>query len=446
MREEMRMKKIKNRYVIIFLYSMAMMTYYLPYLSTTFYVPFMEAFHLTNQQIGMLMSAYAIVAIPAYFFGGMVADKFSAKLLIVLSCILTGLLGVTMMLVSSYSVLLIYYLSFGFTATFLNWSAFCKLIRTLGTEAEQGKLFGMMEMSYAIVGAIISYGILAALGTILDTIGFKFTALIYGTLLILVGIAIWILCEDNSRDIQANDFNFRMVGAALKHPVVWMNAFIVLGVYITTTGSAYFSPYLSEVLMVPAMTAIGVQIYDSTLSKIIFAPVGGMIRDKIGKTAPLLIVVCTAVIAILLVIRFAVGANTIPLIAIAIVVLFISVNSLLRSSLYTPIPEGGVPIAVTGTATGIVSAIGYSSDLWLYTLCGSWIDKYGVDGYNRIWMLLIFGMVIVVVAAIFFGRYMKTHKAEIEAVYAENERIAAEAEAAETAGNLHVSGGECIEK
>lgn len=431
MREETGMKRVKNRYLIIFLYSMAMMTYYLPYLSTTFYVPFMEAFQLTNQQIGMLMSAYAIVAIPAYFFGGMVADKFSAKLLIVLSCMLTGLLGVTMIFVSSYYVLLIYYLSFGFTATFLNWSAFCKLIRMLGTEAEQGKLFGAMEMSYAIVGAIISYGILAGLETILETVGFKIVALIYGVILILVGIAIWLLCEDNSKDIQANDFNFKMVGTALKHPVVWMNAAIVLGVYITTTGSAYFSPYLSEVLMVPAMTAIAVQIYDSTLSKIIFAPMGGAIRDKIGKTAPLLIVVCTAVIVILMIIRFAVDINTLPLIAIALVVLFISVNSLLRSSLYTPIPEGGVPIAVTGTATGIVSAIGYSSDLWLYTLCGSWIDKYGVEGYHRVWMLLAFGMVIVVVAAVFFGRYMKTHKAEIEAVYAENERIAAMAENAE---------------
>lgn len=425
------MKKVKNRYLIIFLYSMAMMTYYLPYLSTTFYVPFMETFQLTNQQIGMLMSAYAIVAIPAYFFGGMVADRFSAKLLIVLSCMLTGLLGVTMVFVSSYHVLLVYYLSFGFTATFLNWSAFCKLIRMLGTEAEQGKLFGAMEMFYAIVGAIISYGVLAGLETILETVGFKIVALIYGVLLILVGLAIWVLCEDHSGEIQVNDFNFKMVGAALKHPVVWMNAVIVLGVYITTTGSAYFSPYLSEVLMVPAMTAIGIQIYDSTLSKIIFAPIGGAIRDKIGKTAPLLIVVCSVVIVILMVIRFAVGANTAPFAAIAVVILFISVNSLLRSSLYTPIPEGGVPIAVTGTATGIVSAIGYSSDLWLYTLCGSWIDTYGAEGYNRIWMLLTFGMGIVVIAAIFFGRYMKTHREEIEAVYAENERLAAMAEAAE---------------
>lgn len=40
----------------------------------------------TKTQLGMLMSAYGIVNFICYFPGGILADKFSAKSLIVVSC------------------------------------------------------------------------------------------------------------------------------------------------------------------------------------------------------------------------------------------------------------------------------------------------------------------------------------------------------------------------
>ena len=63
----------------------------------------------------------------------------------------------------------------------------------------------------------------------------------------------------------------------------------------------------------------------------------------------------------------------------------------------------------TGTAMGITSAVGYSTDLWLYTLCGNWLDAYGNAGYRNILLLYLAGLAVVVVCAILLHRYEKSH-------------------------------------
>lgn len=416
--------RIKNRHIIIFLFSLSTMSYYLPYLGTTYYVPFIEAYHLTNMQAGTLISAYSFVAIPAYFFGGILADKFPAKRLIVLSCILTGILGISMVFETNYYVILAHYMGYGFTVTFLGWSALCRLIRTFGTEKEQGKLFGTMELSIAIVGALINYGILSVLGKILETTGFKVVSGIFGGFLLVIGVIIMIFCEDRSAGKRTNDFKINMVGKALKHPVVWMNGIMVMGFYISTTASSYNSPYMSEVLLIPTGIAVGIQIFDYSLSKVVFSPLGGVMRDRIGKTSPILIFVGIAAIILLTLMRITSTLNTMPYIFIILLILLISVTSTARTAQYTPVPEGGVPMVITGTAMGIVSAIGYSSDLWLYRTCGGWIDTYGVEGYHRIWLLMSFGMLIVIITAIVFQKYLNRNKDAIQAIYKENEENA----------------------
>ena len=96
--------------------------------------------------------------------------------------------------------------------------------------------------------------------------------------------------------------------------------------------------------------------------------------------------------------------------AIAISFLLIIVLSSSRSGLYTPIPEAKIPYEILGTSMGIASAVGYSTDLWLNTLCGNWIDQYGPAGYKNIICLYIAGLILVIVSSFFLYRYEKTHK------------------------------------
>ncbi len=50
---------------------------------------------MTNAQAGFLLSAYAIGCMVLYIPGGIVADKFSTKKMLVLSLFSTGVLGLS---------------------------------------------------------------------------------------------------------------------------------------------------------------------------------------------------------------------------------------------------------------------------------------------------------------------------------------------------------------
>lgn len=84
------MMKIKNKYITVFIYTLSTLVFFLPQLSTFYYVVFLDAFNLTNAQAGTLLSVYGMTSLPAYLFGGLLADKFKAKNLIIISCFATG--------------------------------------------------------------------------------------------------------------------------------------------------------------------------------------------------------------------------------------------------------------------------------------------------------------------------------------------------------------------
>ena len=96
---------------------------------------------------------------------------------------------------------------------------------------------------------------------------------------------------------------------------------------------------------------------------------------------------------------------------VALVLLLCILIPLGRPAMYTPVAEAGIPMMLTGTAMGLVSGIGYSTDIWLYSLCGSWIDKQGQQGYRNILLLFIASLALVFVTAVVFDGYMKKKKA-----------------------------------
>lgn len=110
----------KKRYLLIFLLTMSALCYNLPYLSSTFYTQFLEAFQVSNTQAGLLMTMFSLTATPGYLFGGMLADKFSPKKLLLISQFLTAGLGFIMSFINGYTILLICYLGFGVSTTFLH--------------------------------------------------------------------------------------------------------------------------------------------------------------------------------------------------------------------------------------------------------------------------------------------------------------------------------------
>src|SRR5665648_16115 len=128
--------------------------YLIPYIRYVFYDWQLEALGLTNTQLGTLSTAYAIGCMLLYIPGGMIADKLSTKKCILISLlattVLTGILSIT----SGYTITLGIWFLFAFSTTFIFWGSLMKTIRMIGTEKEQGFMFGLYYLGNGVTGAI----------------------------------------------------------------------------------------------------------------------------------------------------------------------------------------------------------------------------------------------------------------------------------------------------
>lgn len=148
MQKEQNMKK----YLTLFALCLTgAVVYELPYLSYGYYDLMLEAFSIDNTQMGTLMSAYGLVAMLAYFPGGWLADKYPAKILMIVSLVATGLLGLWISTFPSYPILLLIYILWGISITLPFWAAMLKATRQLGTAVNRA-----VSLAFLRPGAVSS--------------------------------------------------------------------------------------------------------------------------------------------------------------------------------------------------------------------------------------------------------------------------------------------------
>jgi sugar phosphate permease len=89
--------------------------YLLPFCKNTYYVPLMEPLHVNNTQLGMMGSAFGITAMLSYLPGGWLADRISARQLMTLALIITGVGGFCLSFYPPYAICLLIHASWGIT-------------------------------------------------------------------------------------------------------------------------------------------------------------------------------------------------------------------------------------------------------------------------------------------------------------------------------------------
>lgn len=156
----MEAKLKKNTATLVILAVSGALIYALPYFRNYYYDVFLDAFHLTNTQMGTLGSAYGVCCLISYIFGGFCADRWKTKYLLTISLVATGLLGFTLLLYPPYPVLLLIHAAWGITSIMTFWGALVKAVRSLGSENEQGKAFGFFEGGRGVTNIIQSAVIL----------------------------------------------------------------------------------------------------------------------------------------------------------------------------------------------------------------------------------------------------------------------------------------------
>ena len=160
-----------------------------------------------------------------------------------------------------------------------------------------------------------------------------------------------------------------------------------MAAYTGMWGAIYFTPYATEVFALGEVSggAIGV-------GKIWLAPfaavAAGFIADKIG-TAKAVIGTFILMTSGFLVFGLLPGApNLVPMLMINVAIISCAVYAL-RGIYFALLEQGGIPVAVTGTATGIVSVIGYTPDIFVPAAAGIILDAYpGAEGFQILFLLV----------------------------------------------------------
>lgn len=398
--------------------------YIVPYFKFTYYDQLLIATGLNNYQLGMLMTVMGILNMIFYIPGGIIADKFSARSLFTISMVGTGLLTIWYGTLPGYGTLLVIHGLYAITTVLTFWSAFLKGIRACGTKEEQGRMYGISDMIRAITGTVISFLILAILGKATsDGVGIANSLYVMGAIYIAIGVATFFIMPKGNASAepveegeeQQAKFSIKLAVKVLKMPAVWFISINVFCWYIAYTTITYAVPYLTSGFDMSTSMASTVGIVRQYVITILIAPIAGIIADKM-KSAAKLLVYCGIIGTVLTALFIIVPTKaTLVMLMVVITIAVGAIISAARGVYFATMAETRIPLYVTGVATGIISIISYSPDLFVQAMYGKWIDDFGLLGYKYIFIFMTVFMVVSAVSALFIKKAaIKAQASEIQ--------------------------------
>ena len=357
----------------------------LPYLRETYMAPLMEATGANVTQLGLMMYSYGIVNFICYFPGGILADKFSCKSLIVFSCIGTALAGFWFWTMPSFIWLVVIHAIFAITTVFTFWAAMVKSINRLGEAEEQGRLFGLLEGGRGLIGTIAAFGSVAVFSWATNSIGGMQNAIMYYSVLMLAAGILCFIFMENDRPVaktaeqkaaEGNPLNMKDFMEVAKMPRVWLCGLLGICNYSALIFHGYVTAYLSAAFEIPDSTVATLSVVRTYMMMMLGAFAAGFIADKLGSRIKFIQFgfIGMTVFALAYVVIPA-GKSSIPLIVATFVVYGLCLYAI-KALYFATIDEVMVPKRLAGTASGVISLCTYAPEIFLYTLSGSMVDKY----------------------------------------------------------------------
>lgn len=400
---------IKKYGTLLLLAAGAGIIFQLPYIRETFYVPIQNAMNLSNEQMGLLSSGYATMATLSYFVGGIIADKFSARKLLTFSFLATGALGLWFSTFPGFTVSRIIFILMGVSTIITYWSACIKATRMLGTDDEQGRLFGLQEGLRGVLNALLVFAMTAVFSSFVDEIAGAAAAIrVCAITVIVIGVLNWFFIEDTKTGEQTESLGEVVKGMfkCLLIPRVWLLVGIIFTAYSVYGLIGYVTTYAQQFYGMTATTAAtlgGVRYLLQGVGGVI----GGFLADKLLSRMKVIIGGCIGLAASFALYVF-LPAEASMYTAVVINFFFgLFFIYAVRSQYFAVHQDAGISIQLSGRVSGISSALGYLPDVFMYTLVGGWMDSYGRTGFNMTWIYAVVAALLCVLLTFVLGRVVK---------------------------------------
>jgi len=422
----------KKRWLVLFLASfMAGIMVYVPFLRYSYYdqmvVLFTEYKQVAdpasvNEFIGNFGMVFGIICTVGYPIGGILVDKFGEKWLLIGGGILMGLCSIWFGMVPSSASIMIIHALYGIGTSFMIWNAFLKITRKMGSAEEQGLMFSSSEfIRNAIIGTALGFmgvGILnsAVMNGATDPqkLGHAWMLMltIDGIMMILLSIVMVFLLPgniigredaDNAKkgvtgDVQEG-LSLGSVIKVLKMPGTWLLSLLIFFCFsFTSAANGYLGSYTVNVLGISATSASTFAVIRNYIIAGISVLAIGFIADKIGSKVKTLGYYLALASVLTVAVIFTKNAG---ILCVVITLVFALIYTGMRGIYFATLNEVGIPLSLTGVATGVISLICYLPDVYFAKIAGIWLDKYGNFGYDIIWYWCIgCGILGILIAAI----------------------------------------------
>ena len=270
----MKITGIKRWMVVVLCALMAGVMVYVPFLRYSYYDQMCVLFtqykavvpaEMVNSFIGDFGMAFGIVSMLGYPFGGIFADRFKEKWLLIAGGVLMGVCSFWFGMVPGKISIIIIHLLYGVGTSFMIWSAYLKLTRKMGSSQEQGRMFSASEFVRGIFGMLIGFAGVALLGKAAmpggtidpEMLGQQWRMLMFlsGGLFFLFAILVFFLIPAEVTGAEEADgekqvpFSLKNVVLVLKMPGTWLiSALIFCCFSFTSAGNGYLGAYTVNVL------------------------------------------------------------------------------------------------------------------------------------------------------------------------------------------------------
>ena len=371
----------------------------LPFHTARFFRPtLLEAFNFTNTQLGDVFAVYGITAMLAYFPGGMLADRFSARTLLTVSLVATSAGGIYMATYPGALGMALSYGYWGVTTILLFWAALIRATREWGGTTSQGRAFGVLEGGRGIAAALfatLGVAMLAwrfpdAAALVSDDerrAAFRAVIFLYSFAALVTAVFTWLLIPPAKHVGDTSSSLWKGAGAVVKQPLVWAQAAIIICAYCAYKGLDNYSLYAVQVLGMDEVAGAQLSAYGAYIRPIA-AITAGILADRWLASKVI------GVSFFVLLLSYAMLSFALPdgpglsVIYANIFVSFFAVFAL-RGVYYALLEENKTPTYFTGAATGMVSFVGYTPEIFFAPITGRILDANpGVVGHQNYFLFL----------------------------------------------------------
>ena len=332
--------------------------------------------------MGTLLSAYAITALVCYLPSGIVADIVRVRTLSWVGFGLTALLTFWYAMFPSLFTIRLLFVAMGISTILIWWGIRYKLVRLVSEEDGYSRNIGLSYAFYGLAGLILGFfnsWLVTHLASQGDIIPMRVLLLILGGIIMFLAVLSFLFIPKFAGEIGSSEggFDVKQLGQVLINPVVWLAAATLFFVYFFYTGVNQTTGYMKDVMfLAPAVVTMVATVRTYGVS-LLSAPIFGGVAEKVGS--PSRVIACGSIIA----------AN--PFVTAALVIVLAFMANGVFGIVSSQLTEGKINPAVFGTASGLLSVIGFLPDTFSYTWFGSIRDAAGDDkagAFRQIFMIL----------------------------------------------------------